>query len=147
MTTHSLSLFDYTTEQGVVQTLANAYASGKYVSGKVKVMQAFLAEFLTARGSVRFDPMYGCDLVRCLGVTNLRSLQDAESLLASAAAEVVANMKSRYRGTEHGDERIVSARVSECIQHLDSVEAHILLTTASGDTAVLKMPVRFLPEQ
>jgi len=141
--TYSLSLFDYTAAEEAVPRLAEAHRAGKYVDGKVKVLQAFHAELLTARGSVRFDPAYGSDFTSALGVTNLHSVQDVERLVSTAAATVVSNMQSRYRGNEPAEERIASASLLECRQHLDRAEADIQLMTAAGEPVILKLPVSF----
>jgi len=143
---YSLSLFDYTTA-GVIPRLAEDYTAGKFVSGVAKVMQDFHAELMTIRGTVRFDPYYGCNLMSAIGISSLRSLQDVESLVSSAAMTIVANMRSRYSGNEPADAQIASAQLINCQQHLDAAEVQIELTTAAGESAILNLPVRFIPEE
>jgi hypothetical protein len=143
--TYSISLFHYDPEGMITAQLAADYTAGTYVSGKLKVLHAFFAELMTHRGSVRFDPYYGCDLLKFIGVSSVRSLQDVESLVTLSAATVVSNMQARYRGDEPNDEKITAAALIDCRQYLDSAEAHLRLEVASGESAILQLPISFLP--
>ncbi|GHT30354.1 hypothetical protein FACS1894214_0030 [Planctomycetales bacterium] len=120
------------------QVLSAPYHSGWYLQGKIKVMQEFLAELLTKRGSVRFDPEYGCELVDGIGKYN--AITALQGFIARCVADVQEQMQYRLTGEEPPEEVLEGAEVEDVVQELDKVIAKIQIYTAAGDAVSFQLP-------
>ena len=106
---------------GLIQSLSPPFRSGAFVTGIVKLLQNVLAELLTIRGSVRFHPTYGCDLLRHIGVANVTSLAEAGNFINLAVSDVQDNMRRRIIGDEPSNETLDRIVVESLRQEHDRI--------------------------
>jgi len=112
------------------------------VTGAQKLAQHFIAELMTQKGSVRFDPDYGCRLPNEL--RNILSLGDLHGVLARGINDVVTNVRGRERITDSPDEMLAWASIIDLKQQLDCVIVSLRLCTEAGDDLVVKLPVELM---
>jgi len=118
----------------LLQSLCPTYRSGTFAVGIAKLLQNVLAELLTKRGSVRFDPGFGCDLVDQIGVTNISSLSEVGHALNVAILDVSENIKSRTIGNEPLDELLERMVIEQMQQEYDRVRAVLRIFSQAGNS-------------
>ena len=138
---HSLALIQSDEKGGTIFALSHPYQSGSTVSGVRKLAQNFVAELLTRRGSVRFDPLYGSRFPGELRGYNVLSVNELHGILARGIDDVKTNLRNRERMSDTPDEWLASADIVEIEQHLDSVVIHIRLMTVAGRTTLVQIPM------
>jgi len=137
----SLATIQYSTENGFEFLLSRPFQSGVSVSGAQKLAQNFIAELMTQRGSVRFDPGYGSRLPNELRGYNVLSLGDLHGVLARGIDDVTTNLRARERITDTLDEMLASATIADLKQRLDCVIVSLRLRTEAGDDLLTRFPV------
>lgn len=144
---HTLATIQYSAENGFEFLISKPYRSGAYVSGAQKLAQHFVAELMTRRGSVRFDPDFGCRLSEELRGCNMLTLGDLHGMLARGINDVVTNFRSRERITDTPDEMLAQASLVDMTQQLDRVVVSLRLRTEAGDNLVVRLPVELMGDQ
>jgi len=140
----SLATIQYSENDGFEFSLSRPFQSGAYVSGAQKLAQHFIAELMTQRGSVRFDPDYGCRLPNELVGYNMLTLGDLHGILARGIDDVVTNIRSRERITDMPDEMLAAANIVDLKQHLDRVVVSLRLLTEAGKNLVVALPIELM---
>ena len=112
------------------------------MTGAQKLAQHFIVELMTQKGSVRFDPDYGCRLPNEL--RNILSLGDLHGVLARGINDVVTNVRGRERITDSPNEMLAGASIVDLKQRLDCVIVSLRLRTEAGDDLVVKLPVELM---
>jgi len=143
MVSRSLSLLQRGFGSDLTQSLSLPYLSGAFATGVAKLLQNVVAELLTLRGSVRFDPQYGCNLVNQIGVTNVSSLSDVNHLINVAVIDVQDNMRRRIIGDEPLDEMLDRIVVERLQQELDSVKVFLRVYSRAGESVSHHLPITF----
>ncbi len=141
---YSLATIQYSPETGFEFLLSKPFRSGAYVSGARKLAQHFIAELMTQKGSVRFDPDFGCRLPNELRGYNMLSLGDLHGVLARGLNDVVTNVRGRERITDTPDEMLSDASIVDMTQRLDRVIVSLRLRTEAGDDLVVTLPVELM---
>jgi hypothetical protein len=124
MISRTISLLQKDASGYLIQSLSPPFRSGAVATGSMKLLQNVVAELMTIRGSVRFHPTYGCDLLSQIGVTNVISLSEASNFINLAVSDVQENMLRRIVGDESLD-GVLSAIV---VEHLEQGQDRISFT-------------------
>jgi len=148
VSTRTLSLLQRNPEGGggsLVQSLSPKYRCGAYASGAAKLLQNVISELMTRRGSVRFDPGYGCDLVDQIGITNISSLSEVGHTLNVAIQDISDNIRSRMIGNEPPDELLEKIVIEQMQQEYDRVIAVLRIDSRAGEKVSYPLAIRFNP--
>ena len=124
--------------------LSLPFRSGAYTSGLFKTAQNFVAELLTQRGSVRFDPTYGSRLPNEMRGLNVTALSSVQTVLAGAINDVITNMRRRERPTDLADEWIAAVHIADIQQEVDRALVRLELMTEAGSKTHIQLPLEFL---
>jgi hypothetical protein len=130
---------------GLFQSLSPRFRSGAYASGVAKLLQNVIAELMTRRGSVRFDPGYGCDLVDQIGVTNISSLAEVGHTLNVAILDITDNIRSRMIGNEPLDGLLEKIVIEQMQQEYDRVIAVLKIHSRAGEKVSYHLAIKFNP--
>ena len=116
--------------------LATATNSGLLYSGSMKLIQRFLLEMLTSKGSVRVWPDRGTSLPSAL--RNGYIMQEGQLRAAFALAELEARPKlqNEEANTDPNDERYKSAALTTIQVQTDAVIIQIQLTSRADTYAL-----------
>ena len=144
MNGYSLATIQYSQENSFEFLLSKPFRSGAYVTGAQKLAQHFIAELMTQRGSVRFDPGYGCRLPGELRGYNMLSLSDIHGVLARGINDVATNIRSRERVTDTVDEMLADATIVDLRQRLDCVIVSLRIHTEAGRHVVVQLPIELM---
>lgn len=144
MSGYTLATIQHSNETGFEFLLSKPYRSGAYVTGAQKLAQHFIAELMTQRGSVRFDPDFGCRLPGELRGYNVLSLSDIHGVLARGINDVVTNIRGRERVTDKADEMLADATIADLKQRLDCVVVSLRIHTEAGEQVVVQLPLELM---
>ena len=147
MSTRTLSLLQRESGGGgtLVQSLSPKYRSGAYAAGIAKLLQNVIAELMTRRGSVRFDPGYGCDLVDQIGVTNISSLSEVGHVLHVAILDISENIQARMIGNKPLEELLEKIVIEQLQQEYDRVIAILRIHSRAGEKVSYHLSIKFHP--
>ena len=145
MSTKTLSLLQRESGGGLIQSLSPKYRSGAFATGIAKLLQNVTSELMTRRGSVRFDPGYGCDLVDQIGVTNISSLSEVGHTLNVAILDISENIRSRMIGNEPPDELLDKIVIEQMQQEYDRVIAVLRIHSRAGEKVSYPLAIKFNP--
>ena len=137
----SFALIQYDNTTGFEFLFAKPYRSGAYASGTHKLAQDFVAELLTQRGSVRFDPNYGSRFTTEFRGSNMLSINELHGMLSRGIHDVVLNMRNREKPTDDPAEMLATAVIMDLQQHLDRVIVALKITSEAGEPLVLRLPL------
>jgi len=129
----------------LIQSLSPKYRSGAYAAGIAKLLQNVIAELMTRRGSVRFDPGYGCDLVDQIGVTNIASLSEVGHVLHVAILDISENIRARMIGNEPLEELLEKIVIEHMQQEYDRVIAVLRIHSRAGEKVSYHLSIKFHP--
>jgi hypothetical protein len=139
---YDLATMQSNTEQNeLIPCLSLPYRSGSAVSGTSKVVQQFITEMLTVRGSVRFRPDFGCSFLTDIRGRNTSSLEDLSEAVSRALHVVVENGQRRITRELPYDEIISEARLVDLTPNLDTVLASIVVYTYDRQEIPFQLPV------
>ena len=124
--------------------LARPYRSGAKAFGIWKAAQNFIAELMTQKGSVRFDPFYGSRLPGEVRGRNVVALGDIQAVLIGAIDDVMVNIRQRIRPADDPEEIVDSVMIGDMIQDHDRVIVHLQLMTEAGDRLDIPLPLEIL---
>lgn len=138
----SFSLLQRDSRNNLVQKLSEPYRSGSFTSGPLKVLQEFIAELCTVKGSVRFERSYGCGLVSVLGRTNASSISSFYTALQNAVNTVTSNMTRRRKSTTPLNESLDHVDIDDVQQELTAIKVQLTCYTADGsdESATISFP-------
>jgi hypothetical protein len=129
----------------LIQSLSLKHRTGAFASGAAKLLQNVVAELMTRRGSVRFDPGYGCDLVDQIGITNISSLAEVGHALNVAILDITENIRSRMIGNEPLDELLEKIVIEQMRQEYDRVIAVLRIHSRAGEKVSYDFAIKFNP--
>lgn len=144
MNRYTLATIQHSEEKGFEFLLSKPYRSGAYVTGAQKLAQHFIAELMTQRGSVRFEPDYGCRLPGELRGYNMLSISDIHGVLARGINDVVTNIRGRERVTDTAEEMLADATIIDLKQRLDCVIVSLKIHTEAGEQVVVQLLIELV---
>jgi len=127
----------------LVQSLSPPFRSGTIATGGAKLLQNVIAELMTIRGSVRFHPTFGCDLLRHIGVTNITSLSEAGHLIHLAVSDVQDNIRRRVTETETPEETLDKITVEQLRQEQDRIIFTLQVHSRAGEVVPHNLALTF----
>jgi len=142
----SIAIVQYLGENGENDwRLSEPYRSGKVVSGILKLAQEVMEELFTQTGSVAYFPDYGSRLPYGLRGMNGTSVNELENIVVMALDDVKVNRKNRLVASDFQnlDEVLAELTLLNLDQEYDRVALVFSLTSAAGNSRVIKMPVDF----
>lgn len=125
----------------LASSLAGPGDGGEAITGVLKVAQWFVVEFLTAAGSLPYDPARGTGFVPALISGALRTETDAFVAFGFAVGTIRALAAQLEPAGAPADERFASAVLDSATIVPGSVSLHITLTTAAGTSRAILLPV------
>ena len=123
------------------QALATA-SGGSTVEAEGKLVQRFVMELMTEKGSLLYLPYRGSSFVSSIKY-GVASTSDIKGAFALALMDVAANLKSEESDTDDPAERYAGARLNGVILDGDEASLDITLASASGETNKLLLPLSF----
>jgi hypothetical protein len=148
----TVDLVAYLPRQGVsTTTLAQELASpgngGQVIAGIQKLVQRFLLELLTERGSMIYLPARGTDLMTKARQGFIRTHLDAQAAFAAALLLAQTNLQGEESREDPTDERFAGAELLEIVAIPGHVQARIRVTSQAGSSAVILAPLPILPSR
>lgn len=127
-------------EVELTQTLSPSQGAA-VTAGIQKFAQRWLLEFLTERGSLRYDPVRGSRFLRQLR-RGPRTTLLVEQAFLSAAAEVRRNLLREEDDTMPNDERFGRATLLGLTVGADHLSIRVQLVSRAGDAREVLLPLR-----
>lgn len=119
---------------------------GNFCTGVQKLVQSWLVEFLTERGSFGFHlSSRGTDFVARFRNQQFPSEQVARTQFAFAAIRVQTYLETTYTADTPLDEQLDSATLEEVIIQPGRLKLVVQLTTKAGDSVNFAAPIMVLP--
>ncbi len=125
----------------MIPVLAAQNQSGQICTGIRKLAQRFLIEFLTARGSMPYQPLRGTVFMVKASQGYLRTVADVRSAFAEAMIDMYENLTKAELGTEPDDERYAGAELTAVTAQLGSISLSINLYSKAGTTRTVILPI------
>lgn len=113
---------------------------GKSCDGIVKLAQRWLLEFLTEKGSIKFQPERGSNFVTRLRNGNIATESDVFLAFASAAADVGGNLRNAEEAEDPDTERLGYARLTKVSLSSYGLGLSILVVSAAGQSQAIDLP-------
>lgn len=139
-----LLAFDGAKTSGEAQlemVLAQPGESGKITAGIQKLVQRYLLEFATERGSLPYDEERGTNFLYEARSGIFTSSVDVLGAFARAHSFVLENLVGEEVDSDPDDERLASAEVESVAFSPGSVSLRIRITSLAGDTRQVLMPI------
>lgn len=115
--------------------------SGYICTGIQKLAQRFTVEFLTARGSMPYQPKRGTVFMVKASQGMLRTVEDVRSCFSEAMIDIFENLTNAETGTEPDDERYAGAELNSVTAEFGSVSLNISLYSKAGVNRTIIMPI------
>jgi hypothetical protein len=119
--------------------------TGHAVTGILKLAQRVLLQLLTVRGSQPFSPNTGTSLLSAVRQGQVRNEIDAYMYFQYAVSELRTNLQADGQPTDPADERFADLAVTSLTFTPLQLSYSLKLTSASGDSRALTLPVSTLP--
>lgn len=144
MATKDLAMLQSDLTGAVVQALATPLNNGYLVSGPLKMVQRFLLELMTPKGSMTYLPNRGSSFVTSLA-RGAASSMDVLSYFSAAMLDVHANLdeEDEAEGAVPDEERLASAEASEIVIMPGTVRLKIALRNRAGSSFNVSVPLIF----
>ncbi len=144
--------FDVMAFQGVTtrreaklsQELFDTEAAGRICTGIQKLVQRFLLELLTRRGSMTFLPDRGCDFLT-QAARGFRTEMDVSVEFALAIVDISRNLQAEETDEWPDDERFADAELTGILLSSSQLSLSIRLTSRAGTSRTFIAPVAALP--
>lgn len=126
----------------LTQQLVKAGQTGALIAGISKLVQRFIVELLTEKGSLDYLPDRGTFFMTSLRLGLIRTSQELFAAFNSAAQDVRVNLQQEEQDTDPVDERYSSAELISTSLLGDTATLVIRITSRAGDTRVVTYPLR-----
>lgn len=148
MATYDVAAFQTAVPTSSLPTPQELWAldgEGRVITGVVKLVQRFLLELLTIRGSVPFAPLAGSSLLSIARAGRIRSDVDAYVFFQYAVGEIEPNLQAVETDTDPPEERFRDAEILSVTFTNTYLSYRVRITTAAGTTRELVVPLRAIP--
>jgi len=129
-------------EAKLTHALVRPGEGGELCTGLQKLVQRWLIEFLTTRGTMRYLPRRGCDFVGQLRRSELRTTVDATQAFYLSAQQIKLNLRSDETADTPDDEAFGSATLESLTVLADSLTVRVNITSLAGRTAKAILPIQ-----
>jgi hypothetical protein len=146
--TYDVSAFRGQQAAGAIRldaSLAGPGDSGEAITGTLKVAQWFLIEFLTALGSLPYDPSRGTSFVPSLISGALQTETDVFVAFSFAVGNLTVLAAQLEPETAPLDEQFATAVLNSVLITPGVVQLSITLTTMAGASRAIILPIAMLP--
>lgn len=140
-----LLAFDDATAAGEAQLrLALVYpgSAGALTTGIQKLVQRFLLELLTDRGSLQYLPFRGTSFLMRLRAGYVRTSQELFSEFTAAELLIRSNLRLEEIATDPLDERYRNAALLQATLDGDTAQLKIQITSQAGESRQIVYPLR-----
>lgn len=128
-------------EAKLTHALVRPGEGGELCTGIQKLVQRWLIEFLTIRGTLRYLARRGCDFVGQLRRGELRTHIDGQQAFYLSAQQIKINLRAEETATTPDDEAF-GAVVLEALTIVgDTVTIRLQITSLAGQTAKAILPI------
>jgi len=143
--TSDLLLYDGQQARGdtlLTPALVQPGASGALVTGIMKLVQRFLLELLTKKGTLPYLENRGCQFISDAQSGFWRTPQDVKSSFSLSMLDVRVNLIEEEGETDPSDERFAEAELGTVTVSGDRVSLQIVLTSQAGTDYTIVYPLR-----
>lgn len=126
----------------LTQTLVKSGQTGALITGISKLVQRFIVELLTEKGSLDYLPDRGTLFMTTLRLGLVRTSQDLFATFNSAVQDVRLNLQLEEQDTDPNDERYQNAELISTSLLGDTTTLVVRITSRAGDTRVVTYPLR-----
>lgn len=148
-TTYDLVAFDgvgINTFQLADQSLFSQVPPGRLCTGKQKLTQKWLLEFLTETGSMPFHmATRGTKFLASLRSRALLNAQDVQAAFSFAELQIRQTLNAIDTADTPLDEKLVDATLVSLVLATETISLTIKLTTAAGTDVVFVAPISTVP--
>lgn len=127
----------------LTQALVQAGQSGALITGIEKLVQRFLVELLTEKGTLEYQPNRGSFFMTSLRHGIVRTSADLFSEFSAAELDVRENLLLEEDfSTDPKDERYAGAVLTSATLFGDTATLHIQVSSVAGETRTVIYPLR-----
>ena len=126
----------------LTQALVKPGQSGAVITGVEKLVQRFLLEFLTERGSLTYLPERGTEFMTSFKFGGLRTSQDVFGAFSSAELSLKNSLVLEESESDPLDERYGSSQLLNVTLGADTISLQIRVTSLAGTDRVVIYPLR-----
>lgn len=125
----------------LTQALALDGGAGAVVTGVQKLVQRFLAELFTVKGSQLYAPARGCAFLSDARRGAWRTAADVSRSFYASLVDVKKSLQAAESGSEPADEAYGSAELLGVDLSQDRVVLRVAVTSAAGTSRVVYSPL------
>jgi len=129
-------------EAKLIPALVLPKQSGALITGIQKLVQRFLLELLTERGSLEYQPTRGTFFLTRIRAGIVRTSQDLFSEFTIAEVELKNSLMLEESNTDPSDERYLEARLLSASLFGDQATLNIQVTSRAGESRTVIYPLR-----
>lgn len=129
-------------EAKLIPVLVLPGQSGALITGIEKLVQRFLIELLTERGSLEYQPSRGTFFLTRIRAGIVRTSQDLFSEFTIAEVELRNNLILEESTTDPDDERYQESRLLSALLFGDQANLSIQVTSRAGESRTVIYPLR-----
>lgn len=129
-------------EAKLIPALVLPGQSGALITGIQKLVQRFLLELLTERGSLEYQPTRGTFFLTRIRAGIVRTSQDLFSEFTIAEVELKNSLMLEESDTDPSDERYLEARLLSASLFGDQATLNIQVTSRAGVSRTVIYPLR-----
>jgi len=131
-------------EAQLIPALVLPKQSGALIAGIQKLVQRFLLELLTERGSLEYQPARGTFFLTRIRAGIVRTSQDLFSEFSLAELELKNNLMLEELNTDPSDERYLKAQLLSASLFGDQATLNIQVTSRAGESRTVVYPLRVI---
>lgn len=126
----------------LTQTLVKQRQSGALITGISKLVQRFIVELLTEKGSLDYLPERGTFFMTALRLGLIRTSQELFATFNAAIQDVRLNLQLEEKDTDPIDEKYRNAELISTSLLGDTATLVVRITSQAGDARVVTYPLR-----
>lgn len=144
---------DYFAFRGVVgvgplqlqQSFAGTSGAGEICTGIQKLVQRFVLELLTEKGTIPYDTDRGCTFLTDAVAGRLQTELDVIQTFNLALIDIIRNLQGEEAETDPTDERFSSARLLGMTLLPGYLSLRVQVTSQAGTSRVFILPLPVVP--
>lgn len=126
----------------LTQALVKPGQAGALITGISKLVQRFIVELLTEKGSLDYLPDRGTFFMTSLRLGLIRTSQELFASFNAAAQDVRINLQREETNTDPSDEKYSNAELISTSLLGDTATLVVRITSQAGDSRVVTYPLR-----